>query len=202
MPRPYKQMISDYQQAIDLHRKRVFSFASYSLRAKEDAEDVTQEVFIKLWQHWQKIDHKKLGAWLMRVAHNAVIDHVRRQKPQQTNLDQYAEVDEQAARSGDLNPLDRRQLKEALQVAIKALDDPFRSIIIMRDVQGLSYADIQSSLDISESQVKVYLHRGRRKLRDNENLRNLFESDFSSGSSNSNTNDAKDEQDKGNRNVQ
>ena len=63
-----------------------------------------------------------------------------------------------------------------LLLAIKALDDPFRSIVIMRDIQGMSYAEIQGSLDMSSSQVKVYLHRGRRKLRDNSELRTMFES--------------------------
>ena len=169
-------MLDQYRQAIGQHRARIYSFAHYSLRAKEDAEDVTQEVFIKLWQHWQKIDHSKLGGWLMRVTHNAVIDHVRKQKPSQIHLDRYADVDQQSATDDQAKQLDQRAFKDQLQVAIKALADPFRSIMIMRDVQGLSYADIQISLGMSESQVKVYLHRGRRKLRDNPNLRRLFDS--------------------------
>ncbi len=163
-----------YQQAIHQHRQRIYSFAHYSLRIKEDAEDVTQEVFIKLWQHWQKIDHSKLGGWLMRVAHNAVIDHVRKQRPQQTNQDQYAEVDEQIGAGNEELKLDQDLFKRQLQSAIKSLEDPFRSIIIMRDIHGLSYEEIQGSLDMSASQVKVYLHRARRKLRDNVELRQLF----------------------------
>lgn len=164
-----------YQQAIDQHRHRVFSFAHYSLRVREDAEDVTQEVFIKLWQHWQKIDHEKLGAWLMRVAHNSVIDHVRKQRPQQSNLDQFAEVEDQVGAESDATDLDQTLFKQQLQSAIKALEDPFRSILIMRDIQGLSYDEIQGSLELSASQVKVYLHRARRKLRENATLRQLFE---------------------------
>jgi len=164
-----------YQQAIDQHRHKVFSFAHYSLRVREDAEDVTQEVFIKLWQHWQKVDHEKLGAWLMRVAHNSVIDHVRKQRPQQANIDQYAEVEEQVAQPSSTGDLDRQQFKKQLQLAIKSLEDPFRSIVIMRDIQGMSYEEIQGSLDLSASQVKVYLHRARRKLRENNTLRQLFE---------------------------
>jgi RNA polymerase sigma-70 factor (ECF subfamily) len=168
-------MLAEYRQATEQHRQRVYSFAYYSLRAKEDAEDVTQEVFIKLWQHWQKVDHGKLGAWLMRVARNAVIDHVRKQRPAQANLDHYADVDDQAGRSDEASEIDRQIFKDQLQLAIKSLDDPFRSIVVMRDVQGLNYADIQASLSMSESQVKVYLHRGRRKLRANTRLRQLFD---------------------------
>ena len=168
-------MLAEYRQATEQHRQRVYSFAYYSLRAKEDAEDVTREVSIKLWQHWQKVDHGKLGAWLMRVARNAVIDHVRKQRPAQANLDHYADVDDQAGRSDEASEIDRQIFKDQLQLAIKSLDDPFRSIVVMRDVQGRCYADIQESLGMSESQVKVYLHRGRRKLRANTRLRQLFD---------------------------
>ncbi|MFT4815129.1 MAG: RNA polymerase sigma-70 factor (ECF subfamily) [Pseudohongiellaceae bacterium] len=164
-----------YLQAIDQHRHRILSFAHYSLRVREDAEDVTQEVFIKLWQHWQKIDHEKLGAWLMRVAHNSVIDHVRKQRPQQANLDHYAEVEDQVGKESDANQFDQQHFKSQLQNAIKSLEDPFRSIVIMRDIQGMSYEEIQGSLELSASQVKVYLHRARRKLRENSKLRQLFE---------------------------
>lgn len=163
-----------YQQAIDQHRHRVYSFAQYSLRVREDAEDVTQEVFIKLWQHWRKVDHAKLSAWLMRVAHNAVIDHVRKQRPQQANLDRYAEVEEQAAEQTEESRRDQDVFKRQLQAAIRELNDPFRSIVIMRDIQGMSYEEIQGSLELSASQVKVYLHRARRKLREDKELRQLF----------------------------
>ncbi|MCG8415196.1 MAG: RNA polymerase sigma factor [Pseudomonadales bacterium] len=169
-------MLEQYQQAIAQYRQRIYSFAHYSLRAREDAEDITQEVFIKLWQHWQRIDHSKLNAWLMRVAHNAVIDHVRKRKNHVENTDDYAEPDVQAAADKEVGQeLDDQAFKAQLMHCIHSLDDPFRSIIIMRDIQGQSYADIQHSLDMSESQVKVYLHRGRRKLRDNEKLRQLFD---------------------------
>lgn len=167
-------MLNEYQQVVEQHRQRVYSFAHYSLRAREDAEDVTQEVFIKLWQHWRKIDHSKIGAWLMRVAHNAVIDKVRKAKTGDSQLDVYAEVEEQGESSDPGNEIDRAEFKNQLQGAIKALDEPFRSIVILRDIQGLSYTEIQESLGMSESQVKVYLHRSRRKLRENPTLRALF----------------------------
>jgi RNA polymerase sigma factor (sigma-70 family) len=178
-------MQKQYQQAITQYRQRVFSFANYSLRAREDAEDITQDVFIKLWQNWQRIDHSKLNAWLMRVAHNAVVDHVRKHKKANEQVDDYAELEDQASEEYSGGDLDDRAFKQQLMEAIKSLDDPFRSILVMRDIQGMSYTDIQQSLDISASQVKVYLHRGRRKLRENKKLRSLFEamSDSETGDS-------------------
>ncbi len=178
-------MQKQYQQAITQYRQRVFSFANYSLRAREDAEDITQDVFIKLWQNWQRLDHSKLNAWLMRVAHNAVVDHVRKHKKANEQVDDYAELEDQASEEYSGGDLDDRAFKQQLMEAIKSLDDPFRSILVMRDIQGMSYTDIQQSLDISASQVKVYLHRGRRKLRENKKLRSLFEamSDSETGDS-------------------
>ncbi len=169
-------MLEQYQQAIAQYRQRIYSFAHYSLRAKEDAEDVTQEVFVKLWQNWQKIDHDKINAWLMRVAHNAVIDHVRKRKSHIENTDDYEEPDVQASQEAGVDQqIDQQVFKNQLMRCIEQLDDPFRSIIIMRDIQGQGYADIQHGLGMSESQVKVYLHRGRRKLRENAELRQLLE---------------------------
>lgn len=168
-------MLKKYQEVIKQQRQRIYSFAYYSLRAKEDAEDVTQDVFIKLWQHWDKIDQQKVGGWLMRVAHNAVVDHVRKVKPSAEGIDQYAEVEQQAMDPLMGHDIDQKIMKEQLMEAIRTLDDPFKSIVIMRDIQGLSYAEIKMSLDISESQVKVYLHRARRKLRENLKLRQLFD---------------------------
>lgn len=197
-------MLAQYQQAIESHRQRVYSYAYYSLRVKDDADDVTQDVFIKLWQNWQKIDHSKLGGWLMRVARNAVVDHVRKQKPAQDNLDSYADVDSAVGAGNTEASLDQEYFKAQLQQAIKSLDDPFRSIIVMRDIQGLSYSDIQESLDMSQSQVKVYLHRGRRKLRENISLRKIFDENLAGRSSkakNSSSGDATSSQDMGTKNV-
>lgn len=168
-------MRAQFQQAIEQHRQRIYSFARYSLRVPQDAEDVTQEVFIKLWQHWRRIDHDRLGAWLMRVAHNAVIDHVRRSQTVQKRVDDYAEVDDQGEDEDPGRERDREAFKAQLMQAITHLDDPFRSIVIMRDIQGLSYAEIEKTLEMSESQVKVYLHRARRRLRENPRLRELFD---------------------------
>ncbi len=164
-------MLAQYRQAVDQHKQRVYSLALYSLRAQEDAEDVTQEVFIKLWQHWQKVDLDKIGAWLMRVTRNSVIDHVRKRNPEQNQTD--FNVETQPALESEETELDRTSIQQQLKLAIAELNEPFRSIIIMRDIQGFSYSDIEQTLDMSESQVKVYLHRARRKLRANPALRQL-----------------------------
>lgn len=162
-------MLAQYKQAITQYRQRVFSFAYYSLRAREDAEDITQDVFIRLWQHWRKIDHDRMGAWLMRVAHNSVIDHLRRHKNEQQRVDMPDTLEDAVAVQDP--GLESEQFRGYLEVAISALPDPHRSIVIMRDIQGLSYQEIEQTLNLSQSQVKVYLHRARRQLRGDRMLR-------------------------------
>lgn len=112
----------------------------------------------------------------MRVAHNAVIDHERRRQTIRENVDEYADVEEQTTHHDSDIEIDQANFRQGLQSAIKDLNEPFRSIIIMRDIQGLSYAEMQETLDMNESYIKVYLHRGRRKLRDNAMLRKMFDS--------------------------
>jgi len=172
-------MLAQYQQALNQHRQRVYSFAYYSLRTAADAEDVTQEVFIRLWQHWGKIDHQRLGGWLMRVAHNSVVDHIRKTKNGEKRIDQFADVEAQQIEGQEQQAIEQTRFKAQLEQAIKTLSEPYRSIVIMRDIQGASYTDIQHCLDLSQSQVKVYLHRGRAKLRQNPQLRKLATEKFS-----------------------
>ena len=162
-------MLSQYQKTIIEYRKRVFSFAFYSLRNREDAEDITQDVFIKLWQHWHKIDHDRVGAWLMRVARNSVVDHARRHKNDWQRVNTAENLGDRVAEE-DPEP-EFQEFRQHLEIAISSLNEPYRSILIMRDIQGLSYQEIEQSLDLNQSQVKVYLYRARRQLRENSTLR-------------------------------
>ena len=168
-------MNSEYRRAVEQYGQRVYAFASYSLRSRQDADDVSQEVLIKLWRNWQSIDPDKILAWLMRVTRNAVIDHVRRQQLADSRVDHRIEPESQAGLEDEVETRDRERLREALLESIQALDEPFRSLLVLRDIQGMSYADIEGAMGLSESQVKVYLHRGRRKLRDNQALRDMFD---------------------------
>lgn len=166
----------EFQQAIQQHRQRVVTLARYSLRSAADAEDIAQEVFVKLWRHWPSVEADKRLAWLMRVTHNAVIDLVRRRKTKNARLDESVDIEVLPDSDSQLASWENDQLRQELSEAISKLDDPFRSILVMRDIQGLSYADIEAALEMNTSQVKVYLHRARRKLRDNAQLRQQFES--------------------------
>jgi RNA polymerase sigma-70 factor (ECF subfamily) len=164
MKKPFRKLVEEYQD-------KVFTFARYSLHSQEEAEDVTQEVLVKLWRHAESIDPDKLTAWVMRVARNAVIDSTRRRKFRGTVIAENVDFDvaESLVASGDSGPevaARSREIRDALQRALSGVEEPYRSIVVMREIQQLSYSEIVASLDMPLNTVKVYLHRGRRMLRE------------------------------------
>ena len=157
------------------HRHRIYTFASYSLRSQEDAEDVTQEVLLRLWQNRASIDPDKATAWVMRVTRNAVLDVLRKRKTRNTVIASGVEM-EIAANYAPVDPdaetaVEAREFRAALEQALVEVQEPYRSIIVMREIQELKYAEIVEALDIPLNTVKVYLHRGRRMLREAMKLR-------------------------------
>ncbi|MBI4720189.1 MAG: sigma-70 family RNA polymerase sigma factor [Chitinivibrionia bacterium] len=164
MKQPFRKLAEKYGD-------RIYTFAYYSLRSREEAEDVTQEVLVRLWQHVEEIDPGKLAAWVMSVTRNAVIDAARRRQTKSAVIAEGVSVDAVEAVAISSNPgadhaLHAAELRNALERALAAIDEPHRSIIVMREIQGMSYADIAHTLDMPLASVKVYLHRSRKKLRE------------------------------------
>ena len=130
------------------------------------AEEVVQDTLVKLWQHLDRLEEEHVLPWLLRVTRNASLDQIRRSRHRQSYLtigggESIDGVDE-------ANPeqhVENVELGGALDAAVRELKEPYRSLVLMRDVQGHSYRDVGESLELSDSQVKVYLHRARRMLR-------------------------------------
>ncbi|HVT61174.1 MAG TPA: sigma-70 family RNA polymerase sigma factor [Thermoanaerobaculia bacterium] len=176
----------DFEAAVARHQRQVYTFAHYFLASREEAEDVTQEVLLRLWRQGDRIDGAMLGPWLMRVTRNACYDLLRRRRagggflgvgsshrPRQEDQERRASgagVDpmenlasaepdpEQRAQSADF----ARRLRQALQ----ELPEPYRSVLIMREIEELQYQEISEALEIPLNTVRVHIHRGRQKLRD------------------------------------
>lgn len=159
-----------FKKLAEAYRDRIYTFALYSLRQPEEAEDVTQEVLIKLWQHGERVDMENVGAWIMRVTRNAVIDVVRRRRTRTAVIADEADYDiasNYAASPGSADyGVESREFRDALEEALASLDEPYRSIIVMREIQELKYTEICEALDMPLNTVKVYLHRGRRARRE------------------------------------
>jgi RNA polymerase sigma-70 factor (ECF subfamily) len=154
MEKIYRQWVDDYQD-------QAWSLARYLLQDPREAEDATQEAFIKLWQHRESIDPLHVRPWLMRVTRNKCLDKLRRRQQEVEFDDSHPSSD-----SGPMEGLQRSETGRWLRAAISRLAEPFRSLVILRDVQQHSYEEVAGVTGLSLPQVKTYLHRARKQLRE------------------------------------
>ena len=160
-------MKRQFRALVDEHQKLVYSQAMYILADKGEAEDVTQEAFERLWSEMNKqtsqFEVNSTRGWLLTVVRNRSIDKLRRRKPlTETELDA---VESTSADSKPVASLMSKQLSHWLSDAIERLKEPYRSLIILADLQQRSIKDVANTLELNENQAKVYIHRGRKQLR-------------------------------------
>lgn len=154
MDKLFSQWTRDYQD-------QAWSLALYLLSDRAEAEDVTQEAFIRLWQHRESLSAEKVRPWLLRVTRNLCLDKLRRRRPETEIEDQHMVVN-----SGPAEGLQHSQLGARLKAVIARLSEPYRSLVVLRDVQQNSYEDVAQATGLSLPQVKTYLHRARKQLRE------------------------------------
>ncbi len=158
---------TEFNIAVRDHRDRVFGFAIHFLGNRADAEDVTQDVFVRLWRKRSAVDATTVQPWLLRVARNACVDRYRHLRVHR-NVVSETDVETVVSTSESVSPdrwTEQRLFEERLAAALDELQEPHKSIVILREMQGLRYEEICQALDLPMSTVKVYLHRGRRALR-------------------------------------
>lgn len=165
-----------FERILDEEKDRLYSFARYYLRDADAAADVTQEVLIRLWTHRETVDRSRPAAWLMRVCKNACLDRLRARSTRR-RIEVQDDTVEYRIAGDDLLP-DAVAYEEQVQhLVLKELDvmsEPYRTLVLLRDVQGMPYSEIAAATDLPLNTVKVYLHRARRRLREAlpEELRN------------------------------
>jgi len=166
--------IRDFETAVGRHRDRVFGFALHFLGNREEAEDVTQDVLVRLWSNRDSVEEDTLGAWLLRVARNACVDQYRKRKIRTRGVDPITPDHDTIAAGGSQpdHEMDNRMLSDEVMKSVDALREPYKSIVILREIQDLTYEEISAALELPLSTVKVYLHRGRRTVR--ESIRQLY----------------------------
>ena len=165
-------MLGDFQALVEEHRDRVYSLACYLLGDRDEAADVTQEVLLRLWRNLPELDPEdgKLSAWLLRVTRNRCFDLMRQRRTRRNALGVAEEpeaVDLAPAGGPDPERLaSSSDLGRHLRRAVRELAEPYRSVLILREVQEMKYREISETLQMPLNTVKVNIHRGRRMLRD------------------------------------
>ena len=148
----------EYNDCVNQHADNVFRFIVKNLRHEEDARDVVQSAFEKLWRHREEVDSAKIKSYLFTVAYNQMIDHIRKAK--RVYLKEEFRDDSRVINRESNNA------KAILQDALARLNETQRSLVMLKDYEGYSYEEIGKIMNLSESQVKVYLHRARLQLKE------------------------------------
>ncbi len=148
----------EYNECVNVYADNVYRFILKNIRHEEDARDIIQSTFEKMWIHRDEIDNTKSKSYLFTVAYRQMIDHIRKVKRISLKDDFKEEVQVQD------RPVN--SLKKVLDEALSRLGETQRTLVLLKDYEGYSYAEIGEITGLSESQVKVYLHRARLQLKD------------------------------------
>ena len=147
----------EYNECVNQYADYVYRFIVKNLRHAEDAQDVVQSAFEKLWVNRAQVDYPRAKSYLFTIAYNQMIDHTRKVKriTYQNEIPEYTATTSQP----------ESYLKKALEQALDTLTETQRSLVLLKDYEGYNYAEIGEIMGLNESQVKVYLHRARVQLR-------------------------------------
>ena len=143
----------DYNNCVDEHSNGVYRFIVKNIRNTQDAEDIVQSAFEKLWINRERVTPLKAKSYLYTVAYHQMIDVIRKENKKPTT-NEYMEVDQVTHQTSS-------ELKQNLLSAINQLNPTQKSLVLLKDYEGYSYQEIGEIMNLSESQVKVYLHRAR-----------------------------------------
>jgi RNA polymerase sigma factor (sigma-70 family) len=159
-----------WEEIVSTFSRRIFNLAYRFTSSGEAAEDLTQEVFIRIYKTLDQYDAKQgdLSNWLMRLARNLIIDDYRHRQrnPQNSMADA---VDDhsyhlRAVGNSAQREMERRELCTQVQSGIDRLPEDLRTCVILRDIEELSYQEIVDVLKIPEGTVKSRINRGRIEL--------------------------------------
>ncbi|HQU56630.1 MAG: RNA polymerase sigma factor [Chitinophagaceae bacterium] len=147
----------EYNECVTLYADNVYRFILKNLRHEEDARDVVQSAFEKMWNNLDNVDAQKSKSYLFTVAYHQMIDHIRKVKRIQLQ-DEFS-----AGSKTENNP--SNNLKKILHEALNRLNETQKSLVLLKDYEGYSYEEIGQIMNLNASQVKVYLHRARLQLK-------------------------------------
>ena len=169
-----------FLELVRKNQDKIYRHAFYLLKNSEDAKDMTQETFIKAWQHRTKLREETVHSWLLKCVQNLCFNQLKRRKFQAHLSDEEGETLEMLLHrhSHQSNPSPdeitiKQELKELVHRAIGELPPAMRSIVTMRELEEMSYKEIAEVLKQPKNSVKSTVFRARKKLR--EILNSLLE---------------------------
>ena len=149
--------IKEYNLCVNEHSDKVYLFILRSMRDTNRAQDVVQDAFEKLWLKIDTVESNKAKSYLFTIAYNKMIDIFRKE-----NRSSYLENSQLESDSEDHAYSD---IKDVLDEALNNLPEIQRSVVMLRDYEGYNYKEIGEITGLNEGQVKVYIFRARKNLK-------------------------------------
>ena len=147
----------EYNQSVEKYADNIYRFVVKHLKNRDVAQDVVQDTFAKVWIKRETISFEKVRSYLFTTAHHTLIDTLRKEKYK----DQVEAIDKVKTQS----PIKNMDLQKILHDALDQLPEIQRTVVLLRDYEGYSYEEIGEITELKESQVKVYIFRARKKLK-------------------------------------
>src|SRR5262245_28578827 len=159
---------SAWELIVRQHWRKVFNIAYKFVGKHDEAEDLTQDIFMKIFKSLGTFDRRaNFQTWLISVSRNLCIDHYRSVRKERETIDRGVVADDLTPASADPGPmavLEQRDRVTLLRHALAQLPDTLRTAVVMRDIQELSYQEIADKLGLPEGTVKSRINRGRTEL--------------------------------------
>ena len=149
--------VEEFNKSVDLYSDGIFRFILKNIKDEDEAKDVVQDTYEKMWIRSSEVSYEKVKSYLFSTAYHTMIDKIRKNKRMtfSDNLSDY--IGTQTDSYTGIN--------EVLDEALNKLSNIQRSVILLRDYEGYAYNEIAEITELSESQVKVYIYRGRLALK-------------------------------------
>ncbi len=156
----------EFDQLVQMQGRKLYGFAFRILRNQEEAEDVVQEVFIKLWKMGEKLDeYNSIDALATAMTRNYCIDLLRKQKHNYKG--EFNPIDYHNLTSpSPQEQLENKESGEILNAIIENLPDAYKTVIKLRDIEGVSFEEIGEKTDQNINTLRVTLSRARKLIRD------------------------------------
>jgi RNA polymerase sigma-70 factor (ECF subfamily) len=155
-----------FEAIVVRYERRVMTLAARLLGRRDDAPDVAQEVFLRAFKYLHRLDVRKpVAPWLMRITVNVCRDSARRRRRHDTTFVSVEPIDPIDGAPDPHAGLARKQEQRMLQQAIESLPEKERLAIVLRDVEGLTTAEVAEILESSETTVRSQISRGRLRLK-------------------------------------
>lgn len=163
--------IAAFEEFVAEFSKKIYNYAYGFTTNAEDSSDITQEVFLKVYNNIDKFqENSSLSTWIYRITSNVCLDFARKNKNTKiiSITEENAEMINQIAdKTIDVEKnVENNELGNELATALNMLDEDSKQVLILREISGLSYGEIADALKLQEGTVKSRISRGRKKLRE------------------------------------